>query len=332
MSLFIGVTGTSLVAEDRARLLHPNCSGVILFSRNYANPEQLCRLVREIRHTAKHLLISVDHEGGRVQRFREGFTEIPAMGKFGALFDSQPILATQLTYAAGVVLAYELRACDIDFSYTPVLDLQDSVSSIIGERAFHQNPAVVAVLASTLRRGLAAMGMAAVGKHYPGHGRVQGDSHHVLPYDERDYAAREADRYPFYAAVQDNIEAIMIAHIMLPEDNMPAGFSKPCLDSLREMGFDGAIISDDLDMAGAHAFPDPIARVQACFKAGADVAMICNSFTYMDQALAAPLLQRDAEKSLQRLDALRAKKIAQADAQKRYAKAKSLLAEHSALL
>lgn len=248
----------------------------------------------------------MDHEGGRVQRFRDEFTALPAAARFGEVFDERPQLALSLAECVGTILAYELRRVNIDFSFAPVLDLQDAQSSVIGDRAFHTNPAVVTALSCAMRRGMKAVGMAAVGKHYPGHGRVVGDSHYCLPSDSRNYHAREADRYPFVENIKDGIEAIMSAHIMLPENTLPAGFSKNTLQELRNIGFNGAIISDDLDMAGAKIFPDPAKRVQAALNAGADAAMICNTFSDMDTVLTANLVRPFESYSSARMAALRA--------------------------
>ncbi len=306
MSLFIGIESLQLTSADKRRISHPSTVGVILFSRNYADVEQLKQLTRSIREIAPQKLISVDHEGGRVQRFRQGFTPLPAAGKIGEIFDKTPLQALQLAEDIGVIIGYELRQFDIDFSFTPVLDLRDDTSEVIANRAFHANPAVVSLLSMALRRGLRKQGMAAVGKHYPGHGRVQGDSHVVLPQDLRTFSEREADRLPFIINSHDNIEAIMSAHILLPEDNCPAGFSANCLQQLRDANFDGAIISDDLDMAGAKYFSHAGERAQAALNAGADVVMICNTFSDMDIALNHHLQPNCPEKSKQRLRKLSA--------------------------
>lgn len=330
MALLIGIEGLQLTAADKARINHVQTDGVILFSRNYEDLPQLCALTAAIRALRGDVLIAVDHEGGRVQRFRRGFTELPEAAAFGRYFDHAPQSACEWAEAAGAVMAYELRRAGIDFSFAPVLDLQDAQSAVIGNRAFHADPAAVAVLSCALRRGLRTMGMAAVGKHYPGHGRVQGDSHLMLPCDKRDYSAREADRFPFYANIADGIEALMSAHIMLPEDDKPAGFSAACLQSLRGMGFEGAIISDDLDMAGAKFFPDPAARVQAALDAGADTAMICNTFADMDAALARPLHLPQAQASQARLRALRARPLPPEQAAQAYADAQDIYRRHHA--
>ena len=210
-AVIIGIEGTMLLAQEAAQLRRPFCAGVILFSRNYSSPAQLKRLCATIRAQHPDAIICVDQEGGRVQRFREGFTALPAMGALGRCFDRRPLLACELAEAVGVIIAYELRQFGIDFSFTPVLDLHAPVSEVIGDRALHANPAVVVTLADALRRGLGNVGMIAVGKHYPGHGRVVGDSHHVLPQDPRSTDEREPDLYPFIRQIESGIEALMPA-------------------------------------------------------------------------------------------------------------------------
>lgn len=330
MALLIGIEGKQLQAADEARLRHPQTAGVILFTRNFEDLAQLCALTAAIRTIRADLLIAVDHEGGRVQRFRHEFTHLPEAAAFGRYFDHAPQGACEWAQAAGAIMGYELRRADIDFSFAPVLDLQDAQSDVIGNRAFHAEPAAVALLSCALRRGLRQMGMAAVGKHYPGHGRVQGDSHLMLPCDRREYALREADRFPFYANIQDGVEAIMSTHIMLPEDDKPAGFSALCLQSLRDMGFEGAIISDDLDMAGAKFFTNPAERVQAALDAGADAAMICNTFADMDSALAQALHLPQPERSKARLQALRARVLPAERLAQDYAAAEEIYRRHHA--
>ncbi|MBV7434706.1 beta-N-acetylhexosaminidase [Cardiobacteriaceae bacterium TAE3-ERU3] len=301
MSIIIGIESTKLSTEDKRRLEHPACSGVILFSRNYSDSKQLRSLCAEIKHIDSEKLICVDHEGGRVQRFRTDSTALPAPYSLGLLFKTHPLRALALSKDIGIVMAYELGQYGIDFSFAPILDLYDEVSSVIAERAFSDCPAVVSTLASALRTGLRTGGLAAVGKHYPGHGRVQGDSHHVLPHDTRPVEAREADLYPFAAQIKDGIEGIMTAHIVYPETNgIPGGFSPLIIDNLRQLGFNGAIFSDDLDMAGAQVFKDAAAQVQAALDAGADFTLICNNFAAMDQALQSNPKPRDPQAFVQR--------------------------------
>lgn len=329
--LLIGLESTTLQPQDLPRLQHPFVAGAVLFARNYADAGQLQALCGDIRRHAPHALICVDHEGGRVQRFRDApFTLLPEAGAFGRVYDHTPALGEALAECAGVIMAYELRAHGVGFSLAPVLDLQDGCSGVIGNRAFHCGPEVVSRLSVALRRGLRQLGMAAVGKHYPGHGRVRGDSHHMLPCDKRPPAEREADLAPFLANIADGIEGIMSAHILLPEDTLPAGFSRVCLQGLRDSGFNGAIVSDDLDMQGAlRISADPAERVRMALAAGADAAMICNRFDDIDAVLAAHP-QPDAGRR-SRLARLHPQALP-ADAQARYHAAQALFAEHHALL
>lgn len=288
--VMLGVEGTELTDADRVRLLHPLAGGAILFARNFETVVQLERLTAAI-HALRdpHLLISVDHEGGRVQRFREGFTAIPAMRTLGEMWNRDVAAAAREAVSVGWTLASELRARGIDFSYTPVLDLDYGTSGVIGDRAFHRNPNAVAHLASALRRGLAAGGMAAVGKHFPGHGFVATDSHEDLPRDERPREVVAADDLvPFAALVRSGIEAIMPAHVAYPAvDARPAGYSRVWIrDVLRSgLGFDGLVISDDLGMAAAVAEGDIVARADAAIAAGCDVVLSCNEHAATDDLL-----------------------------------------------
>jgi beta-N-acetylhexosaminidase len=289
--VFLGVEGPRLSAEDRARLGHPLTGGVILFTRNFESASQLKALTAEIRALrAPQLLIAVDHEGGRVQRFRDGFTAIPPMRTLGELWEGDVAGAAREAARLGLVLAGELRAHGIDFSFTPVLDLDHGASAVIGNRAFHRNPNAVAHLASALLDGLHAGGMAGVGKHFPGHGHVAADSHTDLPVDERAFAAIAAeDLVPFGALVQRGLEAIMPAHVVYPEvDAEPAGYSRKWLQEILRgrLGFDGLIFSDDLGMAGAAGAGDLVARAEASLAAGCDMVLACNDFAAADLLLA----------------------------------------------
>jgi len=276
-SLFIDIAGTELTELDRERLCHPLVGGVILFTRNYQDREQLTRLCAEIHALrSPRLPISIDHEGGRVQRCREGFTALPAMARLGKLWDEQGAVAETAARQVGFVLAAELRACGVDFSFTPVLDLDYGRSSVIGSRSFHRQPAVVARLAAALMEGLRAAGMGACGKHFPGHGWAEADSHVAIPVDERPWEEIQEDLRPYSLL---RLDAVMPAHVIYPKvDRRPAGFSPVWIGKLRNsLGFSGVIFSDDLSMAGAAVAGDILQRAQAARAAGCDALLVCNS-------------------------------------------------------
>lgn len=288
--VMLGVEGLELTAADRARLGHPQTGGVILFARNFASCAQLRELTAAIHAVRDPVLpIAVDHEGGRVQRFRDGFTAIPAMRELGAAWDRDVAAAAQDAERIGATIASELRTHGIDFSFAPVLDLDHGASTVIGDRAFHRNPNAVAHLATALRSGMNQGGCAAVGKHFPGHGHVAADSHHEIPLDERAFAEIAADDLvPFAALAKAGLEAIMPAHVVYPQvDPKPAGYSRIWLqDILRgRLGFDGVVFSDDLGMAGAQGVGDIIARADAAVAAGCDVVLACNEFDAMEALL-----------------------------------------------
>jgi beta-N-acetylhexosaminidase len=289
--VMLDIEGTELNADDIRRLQHPLVGGVILFTRNYRSPAQLKALTASI-HAVRQppLLIAVDHEGGRVQRFREGFTRIPPMRELGKIWDKNPKRARQLAEETGWVLAAELRAHGIDFSFAPVLDMDYGHSGVIGDRAFHQDPQAIGEIAQSLVAGLKRGGMAAVGKHFPGHGFVAADSHVDIPVDDRALSDIEAsDIEPFRRLIDVGIQAIMPAHVIYPKiDNQPAGFSKVWLQQIlrQRLGFNGVIFSDDLSMEGAGVAGGVKQRAEAALMAGCDMILVCNRPDLADELLA----------------------------------------------
>ena len=287
--VMLDVAGTVLDADDIARIRHPLTGGVILFARNWQDRAQLVALTTAIHAVKPGLLIAVDHEGGRVQRFRtDGFTALPAMRRLGQLWDVDEQAASRAATDVGFVLAAELRACGVDLSFTPVLDLDHGESGVIGDRAFHRDPAVVTQLARSLNHGLLLSGMANCGKHFPGHGYVRADSHLAIPVDERDVAAIVSDDAAPYRWLGRGLSGVMPAHVIYPQfDAAPAGFSKKWLSLLRnEIGFEGVIFSDDLSMEGASIAGDVVAGATAALQAGCDMVLICNRPDMADQLLA----------------------------------------------
>ena len=274
--------GSALTEDDRLRLQHPASGGVILFAHNYENPEQMLSLTAEIAALREpELPVCVDHEGGRVQRFALGFTTIPPMRRLGVLWDRDCDAARRAARAVGTVISAELGAHGVDFSFTPVLDLDYGASAVIGHRAFHYDPNAVGMLAAQLIEGLAGGGMAAVGKHFPGHGFAATDSHIAVPTDPR--PAKDIfrkDLAPYRAAIQAGLAAVMPAHVIFPQaDAEPAGYSKYWLqDVLRgQLGFKGLIFSDDLSMEGASTAGGVAERARAALEAGCDQVLLCQN-------------------------------------------------------
>ena len=306
----LDIAGTTLCADDRRRIEHPLTGGLILLARNWQSRLQLTTLVAEIKAVRPDLLVCVDHEGGRVQRFRtDGFTHLPPMRVLGEMWmhdgqqgpGSGALNAMDAASAAGHVLGAELRACGVDLSFTPVLDLDFGASSVIGDRAFHRDPRVVAMLAKSLMHGLLRAGMANCGKHFPGHGFVKADSHHAVPVDRRSLKAILSDDARPYEWLSTVLTSVMPAHVVYPKvDTRPAGFSERWLkEVLRErLGFTGAIFSDDLSMAGARvvdgaevSYPEAAALA---LSAGCDMVLLCNQSLDGGQAVDGLLAGLDA--------------------------------------
>jgi beta-N-acetylhexosaminidase len=310
--VMLDVVGPELTDEDRQRLAHPLVGGVILFARHFKDRAQLRKLTRQIHKLKKpKLLIAVDHEGGRVQRFREdGFTQLPAMAKLGEIWMQDPMRAMSLATACGLVMAAELRACGVDMSFAPVLDLDYGVSEVIGNRSFHRDARVVTMLARALAQGMAMVGMAACGKHFPGHGAVSEDSHHAIPVDNRTLARiMQEDAAPYLWLGDLVMPAVMPAHVIYPKvDDKPAGFSGKWIgDILRgQLHYDGVVFSDDLTMEGASVAGDITARARAALDAGCDMVLVCNRPDLSDELLAG-LRHKPSGKSTERIARLKPK-------------------------
>lgn len=278
--LMVDIAGTELSPEDIDVLSHPLVGSVLLFTRNYRSPEQvsaLCAAIRALRSPA--LLIAVDHEGGRVQRFREHFTRLPASRALGRRYGEDRRDALQLAGSVGWLMASELRAVGLDYSFAPCVDLDYGVSEIIGDRSFDRDPDTVAALATAYMSGMRDAGMAAIAKHFPGHGAVVADSHIALPVDRRDYVDLEEDIRPYRMLNDNHVAGVMAAHVVYPAvDALPASLSHRWITEILrgELGFHGCVFADDLSMAGAVAFGDILERARLAHEAGCDVLPICN--------------------------------------------------------
>jgi beta-N-acetylhexosaminidase len=322
--IVLDVAGTALDAADRRRLRHPLVGGLILFARNWRDRSQLTELTAEIKALRPDMLVCVDHEGGRVQRFRsDGFTHLPPMRALGDLWlqdgragaGAGALRATEAATACGYVLAAELRACGVDFSFTPVLDLDHGPSGVIGDRAFHRDPRVASLLAKSLMHGLLLAGMASCGKHFPGHGFIAADSHTEVPVDGRSLRAILDDDAKPYEWLGNALASVMPAHVIYPKvDARPAGFSARWLkDILRQrLRFDGAVFSDDLSMQGATVAGTPVEAAIAALNAGCDLVLLCNQSVQggapldalidgLDEALGEGRWQHRAESESRRL-------------------------------
>lgn len=288
-ALMLDVAGQTLTANEAAQLTDPQVGGVILFGRNVSSPRQVADLTAAIRAVRPELLITVDQEGGRVQRLKQGFTLLPAMGRLGQLYAKQPEHAQQLAELSGWLMATEVLAVGIDLSFAPVLDL-DRVSQVIGDRGFHADPAVVTLLAKAFIQGMRRAGMAATGKHFPGHGSTEVDSHIGAALDDRTLAEIEATDIVPFAALLPELSAVMPAHVIYTQvDPNPAGFSTYWIQTQlrKKLGFQGVIFSDDLSMQAACVAGDCGARALAALQAGCDMVLVCNDRTGATQALKA---------------------------------------------
>ena len=315
----LDIAGTRLNADDRRRLKHPLTGGLILFARNWVDRAQLIALTAEIKAIRPDVLICVDHEGGRVQRFRsDGFTHLPPMAVLGELWMRDAMAATNAATAAGYVLGAELRACGVDLSFTPVLDLDHGDSGVIGDRAFHRDARVATLLAKSLMHGLLQAGMANCGKHFPGHGFVKADSHVAVPVDKRSLKTILADDAKPYEWLSTSLASVMPAHVIYPKvDPAPAGFSARWLKHILrgDLGFQGAIFSDDLSMEGAKVAGSTLDGAMAALRAGCDLVLLCNQSVDGGEAVdalldglmsaaQAGLWQPDGDSEARRLDLL----------------------------
>jgi beta-N-acetylhexosaminidase len=331
--VMLDVKGPVLTDDDVRRLSHPMTGGVILFARHFENRGQLVALTDAIRDVRDDLLIAVDHEGGRVQRFRtDGFTVLPPMRRLGELWERDVLLATKVATATGYVLAAELRACGVDLSFTPVLDLDYGRSAVIGDRAFHRDPRVVALLAKSLNHGLALAGMSNCGKHFPGHGYAAADSHVALPVDERELDAILTEDVMPYDWLGLALSSVIPAHVIYSKiDDKPAGFSRIWLQEILrgKLRFTGAIFSDDLSMEAARAGGTLTQAAQAALEAGCDMVLVCNQPEAAEVVLK-ELSYAPTKESVRRLKQLRPRGKAlrwrKLIAQSAYQEAKTLLA------
>ncbi|MFM8481472.1 MAG: beta-N-acetylhexosaminidase [Gammaproteobacteria bacterium] len=278
--LMIDLQGTVLQSIERELLQHPLVGSVILFARNYENPRQLQQLVADI-HAVRNpaLIVGVDHEGGRVQRFREGFSRLPPLRRIGHEHDAAPRAGLALARELGWLMAAELRAVGVDLSFAPCVDLDYGVSEVIGDRALHANPEVVGALAVAYMHGMRSAGMVATAKHFPGHGAVVADSHHALPVDRRSLADLEPDIAPYRVLIANALAGVMVAHVLYPEiDDVPASASQRWIRGYlrNELRFQGVVFADDLSMAGAAAVGGIVERAEKALAAGCDVLPVCN--------------------------------------------------------
>ncbi|TXK95641.1 beta-N-acetylhexosaminidase [Methylococcaceae bacterium HT1] len=289
--IMIDITGTTLSQYDKEKIAHPNTGAIILFASNYESPRQISELNQQIKSARSGpIFIAVDQEGGRVQRFQNGFTRLPP----AAAYADEP----ELTEDAGWLMAAELLTLGVDFSFAPVLDIDCGVSQIIGNRSFSQDPEQACQLASSYRKGMRSAGMAAIGKHFPGHGAVALDSHLALPVDDRDFdSLYHKDILPFKQLINEGLEGIMPAHVVYPAiDELPAGFSAIWINEIlrKQLGFNGTVFSDDLSMEGAAAVGDFTERAKLARQAGCDMILVCNNESAAEQVLEATPIEQNS--------------------------------------
>jgi beta-N-acetylhexosaminidase len=285
----VDVAGLELTAADREVLSHPLVGSVILFTRNYSDPEQLQRLVAQI-HALRNprLLVATDQEGGRVQRFRSGFTPLPPLRLIGHQFDLDRAAGLELARQHGWLMAAELLSCGLDISFAPCVDLDYGLSEVIGDRAFHNRGAVVGELAVAYMHGMRDAGMAATAKHFPGHGAVVADSHQALPVDRREFNDMSEELTPYRRLIANGLSSVMVAHVQFPSvDDKPASLSRRWIaEVLRgELRYNGAVFTDDLSMAGAASYGDIVARATQALAAGCEVLPVCNSRPSVERLL-----------------------------------------------
>ena len=303
--LMIDLEGTVLQPVERELLQHPLVGSVILFARNYADPAQLQRLVADI-HAVRSpaLIVGVDHEGGRVQRFREGFSRLPPARRIGHEYDASPRVGLALARELGWLMAAELREAGVDLSFAPCVDLDYGVSEVIGDRSFHRDAGIVGELAVAYMHGMRAAGMVATAKHFPGHGAVVADSHHALPIDRRNLADLEPDIRPYRLLIENGLAGVMVAHVLYPEiDDVPASASRRWIRGYlrNELRFQGVVFADDLSMAGAAAVGGIVERAERALAAGCDVLPVCNHRESVIALLEGWKPEGDAAASLRRI-------------------------------
>jgi beta-N-acetylhexosaminidase len=334
--LMVDLAGPTLLPNEAEILRHPLVGSVLLYTRNYRNPKQivaLCAAIRGVR--SPPVLIAVDHEGGRVQRFVDGFTRLPPARLLGRRLEADRQEGLRAAHAVAWLMAAELRAAGVDFSFAPCVDLDYGLSEIIGDRAFHRDPDAVAALAAACLAGMREAGMAAVAKHFPGHGAVRADSHHVLPVDRRNYADMEPDLRPYRLLIENQLAGVMLAHVEYPAvDTLPASLSRKWVTGVLRgsLGFHGCVFADDLSMAGAAAAGDVLTRARLALDAGCDVLPILNDSVAVERVLSSLDAGMIAPASQARLVRMRARGEPPADltSDPRWREASAVIAELTA--